>query len=73
MYKSIIHDIAAIAQKLDILDELKYRDYCIREEYESLYENRKSLSLSGDQIELKLGEKYALSQDSIHRIILKRK
>lgn len=75
MDKIIIHQIAAMALHLGFLDEVKYRDYCIREEFRDM-KNRSNDSndclLSTDEIEIELGDKYNITPESIHRIIYKK-
>lgn len=67
MEQNYIHEIARLAQLAGLLDELKYRDFCIKEEYEIL--RKEGLRL--EQAEKILSEKYALSSDSIHKIVYK--
>lgn len=71
MTKEIIpHYIAKFAQLFGFLDERKYRDFCIKEDFEKM----KSGGMKVEQIELDLSQKYSteiypLSPESIHRII----
>ena len=71
MNKEIIpHYIAKFAQELGFLDERKYRDFCIKEDFEKM----KSEGIKVERIELELSSRYSSSQypltpESIHRII----
>lgn len=64
--KVLIHYVARLAQMCGFLDEKKYRDVCIREEFDQL---RKIDKLKVEEIEIKLAQKYSMQQDTIHKII----
>lgn len=66
---ALINQIASIAEKLGILDMIKYRNICIQEEYITM----KNDGVNCNDIQFLLSEKYCLSQDSIHKIIYKRR
>jgi hypothetical protein len=70
MDKIIIHQIAAMALYLGFLDEVKYRNYCIKEEFE---DNIMEAGKSTDELENELGVKYSLSPEYIHQIVYKKK
>lgn len=61
----LVHEVAILAKKSGILDENKYREYCIYEEYIKLKSNRVK------NIVYKLSEKHNLSQERIYKIIKK--
>ena len=71
MNKQIIpHYIAKFAQMFDFLDERKYRDFCIKEDFEKL----RTSGMKVEEIELELSqrfssEKYPLQPETIHKII----
>jgi len=59
------HLIARLARELGFLDEIKYRNICIREDLIELREN----GLTVEKAELSLSEKYFLSPERIHSIV----
>lgn len=61
----LVHEVAIIARKTGILDENKYKEYCIYEEYKVLKSKRVK------NIVYKLSEKHNLSQERIYKIIKK--
>lgn len=71
MNKEIIpHYIAKFAQLFGFLDERRYRDYCIKEEFAKMKNNGMKI----EQIELELSQrfstkKYPLQPETIHKII----
>lgn len=72
--KKLPHYIARLAQDLGFLDERKYRDFCICEQFEQLRQD----GLTVEKIELKLSlmfttKKDKLSPESIHQIIYRKK
>ncbi len=73
MENTLLHEIAALAQKVGILDERKYRDLCIREEFEKL----KRECVKTEDAEIILAEKFSnkftdLKPETIHGIIYRR-
>lgn len=70
MNKDIIpHYIARFAQMFGFLDEKKYRDFCIREEFDQL---RTLEKLTMEKSEIQLAKKYGLEPETIHLIIYKK-
>jgi len=61
------HIIAALAEQYGFLDQRKYRDYCIREEFYKLRESEDKQTI--EDVEQILGEKFSLGVDSIHKIV----
>ncbi len=73
MDEIIIHQIAAIAQRLGILHERAYRDMCIRLEFDRL----KKQGVKVEEAEIILSKRFSskknkLTPESIHRIIYNR-
>lgn len=64
--KVIKHYVAQLAQMCGFLDEKKYRDICIREEFTQLRTEQK---LTMEKAEVFLGQKYKLKPETIHLII----
>jgi hypothetical protein len=62
----IKHYIAQLAQMCGFLDEKKYRDICIREEFAQIRNEEK---LTVEKTEIKLAEKYSVQPETIHKII----
>lgn len=75
MNKEIIpHYIARFAQDLGFLDERKYRDYCIKEDFDKM----KAEGIKVETIELLLSERYSSAQypltpESIHDIYYRKR
>lgn len=70
MTNNFLHDIAALAQKCGILDEKKYRDLCIKEEFQKL----KNEGVKTEDAEIIISEKYSykgneIKPETIHFII----
>ena len=71
MNKEIIpHYIAKFAQAFGFLDERKYRDFCIKEDFIKM----KSEGMKVEEIEIKLSEKFSsenhpLTPETIHFIV----
>ena len=75
MNKEIIpHYIAKFAQLFGFLDERKYRDFCIKEDFEKL----KLQGMKVEEIEIKLSktyssELYSITPETIHFIVYRSK
>lgn len=67
--KIVAHYIAKFAQMYGFLDEKKYRDFCIREEFDQL---RTLEKLTMEKSEIHLAKKYGLEPETIHLIIYKK-
>ncbi|OGU58292.1 MAG: hypothetical protein A2V66_03635 [Ignavibacteria bacterium RBG_13_36_8] len=63
----LIHEIARLAKELGILHETRYRNLCIREDFERMKKANKKV----EAIELELAEKYIASVENIHKIVYK--
>ena len=61
----IPHKIASICKELGFLNEIRYRNYCIREKFYYMRLEGKKI----EQIELELSEVYFISPEAIHQII----
>lgn len=62
------HEIAGLALRLGFLDETKYRDYCVREDYEI----KKNEGMKNSEIIKFLCEKYSSSMENIRAIVYKK-
>ena len=63
---TLFHEVAMLARRLNLLDEQKYKEYCIYEDYCNLKFNKNEKNVI-----FKISRKCSLSEIRIYKIIKK--
>jgi hypothetical protein len=69
MINTLPHEIARLAKELELLDENKYKIYCIREDFNKLRISGKTI----EQCEVEVGKQYSIDPSTVHGIIYRKK